>query len=70
MQNSDAFNFFEEYVKPGDMEMHTAGSLNDGKMVCNLAKTNDSFELFNGDVTENYFLFSNPHQFGKRLTFV
>jgi len=67
VQNSEAFNFFEEYVKAGDMEMHTAGSLNDGKMVWALAKTNDSFELFNGDVTENYFLFSNPHQFGKAI---
>ena len=32
-----------------------------------LAKTNESFELFNGDVTENYFLFSNPHEFGKAI---
>ena len=47
--------------------MHTAGSLNGGKMVWALAKTNDSFELFNGDVTENYFLFSNPHEFGKAI---
>ncbi len=67
VQNADAFNFFEEYVKAGDMQMHTAGSLNDGKMVWALAKTNDSFELFDGDVTENYFLFSNPHQFGKAI---
>ena len=63
VQNADAFNFFEEYVRAGDMQMHTAGSLNDGKMVWALAKTNESFELFNGDVTENYFLFSNPHEF-------
>ena len=67
VQNADAFNFFEEYVKAGDMQMHTAGSLDNGKMVWALAKTNDSFELFNGDVTENYFLFSNPHQFGKAI---
>ena len=49
------------------MQMHTAGSLNNGKMVWALAKTNESFELFNGDVTENYFLFSNPHEFGKAI---
>ena len=67
VQNADAFNFFEEYVKAGDMQMHTAGSLDNGKMVWALAKTNDSFELFKGDVTENYFLFSNPHQFGKAI---
>ena len=67
VQNADAFNFFEDYVKAGDMQMHTAGSLNGGKMVWALAKTNESFELFNGDVTENYFLFSNPHEFGKAI---
>ena len=67
VQNAEAFNFFEEYVRAGDMKMHTAGSLNDGKMVWALAKTNDSFELFNGDVTDNYFLFSNPHEFGKAI---
>ena len=27
----------------------------------------DSFELFNGDQTDNYFLFTNPHQFGKAI---
>ena len=67
VQNAEAFNLFEEYVRAGDMQMHTAGSLNGGKMVWALAKTNESFELFNGDVTENYFLFSNPHEFGKAI---
>ena len=27
VQNDDAFNFFDDYVKAGGMEMHTAGSL-------------------------------------------
>ena len=67
VQNSEAFEFFHEYCMSGDMEMHTAGSLKDGQMVWALAKTKESFELFNGDVTENYFLFSNPHQFGKAI---
>ena len=67
VQNSEAFEFFHEYVMAGDMEMHTAGSLKDGQMVWALAKCKESFELFNGDVTENYFLFSNPHQFGKAI---
>lgn len=67
VQNAEAFNFFEDYVKAGDMEMHTAGSLKDGQMVWALAKTNESFELFDGDVTDNYFLFTNPHQFGKAI---
>ena len=65
VQNSEAFDFFTEYVNAGDMEMHTAGSLKNGEIVWALAKTKDSFELFNGDVTDNYFLFTNPHKFGK-----
>ena len=67
VQNSEAFEFFHEYVMAGDMEMHTAGSLKDGQIVWALAKTKESFELFNGDLTENYFLFTNPHQFGKSI---
>ena len=66
-QNSEAFEFFHDYVMAGDMEMHTAGSLKGGQMVWALAKTKESFELFNGDVTDNYFLFTNPHQFGKSI---
>ena len=67
VQNEEAFTFFSEFVAAGDMEMHTAGSLKDGQLVWALAKTNESFELFKGDVTENYFLFTNPHQFGKAI---
>ena len=67
VQNSEAFEFFHDYVMAGDMEMHTAGSLKDGQMVWALAKTKESFELFKGDQTDNYFLFTNPHQFGKSI---
>ena len=67
VQNSEAFDFFQEYVLAGNMEMHTAGSLKNRQLVWALAKTNESFELFKGDVTENYFLFTNPHQFGKAI---
>ena len=67
VQNSEAFEFLHDYVMAGDMEMHTAGSLKDGQMVWALAKTKESFELFNGDQTDNYFLFTNPHQFGKSI---
>ena len=33
VQNVEAFDFFTEYCLAGDMEMHTAGSLADGKNV-------------------------------------
>ena len=44
VQNKEAFDFFSEYVEAGDLEMHTAGSLMDGKMVWALAKVKQSFD--------------------------
>lgn len=67
LQNSEAFEFFNEYIVAGDMEMHTAGSLKNGRIVWALAKTKESFSLFNGDTVESYLLFTNPHQFGKSI---
>ena len=67
VQNHTAFEFFNEFVMSGDMEMHTAGSLEDGRRTWALAKVKDAFELFRGDVTENYLLFSNPHKYGMSI---
>jgi len=67
LQNRDAFEFFNDFVQAGDMEMHTAGSLEDGRRTWALAKVKDAFELFKGDVTENYLLFSNPHKYGMSI---
>ena len=64
VQNEEAFEFFNEYVMAGDMEMHTAGSLRDGQIVWGLAKVKDSFELFKGDQIDSYLLFSNFHKYG------
>lgn len=67
VQNDEAFNFFSEYVLAGDMEMHTAGSLKEGKMVWALAKVKDSFTILGDDQVDSYLLFSNPHQYGKSV---
>ena len=64
VQNEEAFEFFNEFVAAGDMEMHTAGSLRDGQIICGLAKVNESFELFKGDKIDSYLLFSNFHKYG------
>ena len=64
VQNAEAFDFFNEFVAAGDMEMHTAGSLKDGQIVWGLAKVKDSFELFKGDQIDSYLLFSNFHKYG------
>jgi len=67
IQNSEAFEFFDEYCRTGDMEMHTAGSLKGGQIVWALAKVKDSFELFKGDQVDSYLLFTNPHKFGQSI---
>lgn len=64
VQNDEAFEFFNEYVMAGDMEMHTAGSLHGGQIVWGLAKVKQSFELFKGDQIDSYLLFSNFHKYG------
>lgn len=64
-QNHEAFEFFNDFVMEGDMEMHTAGSLKQGKNVWALAKVKDSFEILGGDKVESYLLFSNPHEYGR-----
>ncbi len=65
VQNHEAFEFFNDFVMSGNMEMNTAGSLRGGKMVWALAKVKSSFRIFLNDEVEGYLLFSNPHQFGK-----
>lgn len=67
LQNSDAFKFFEEFCLAGDMEMHTAGSLKEGRHIWVLAKLNESFDVLGDDRTDAYLLMSNPHQFGRSI---
>lgn len=67
VQNFEAFEFFNEFVMAGDMDMHTAGSLKNGNIVWALAKVKDSFTIFGGDRVDSYLLFSNPHEYGKSI---
>lgn len=64
VQNSEAFEFFNDFIAEGDMEMHTAGSLADGQIVWALAKVKDGFGLFGGDEVESYLHFTNFHKYG------
>ena len=64
VQNQEAFEFFNDFIAAGDMEMHTAGSLKGGQIVWGMAKIKDSFELFGGDRVEGHVLFSNFHKYG------
>lgn len=67
VQNSEAFEFFTEFVENGDMVMDTAGALKDGRIVWALADVKDGFTLFGGDEVRGYLLFSNPHIYGKSI---
>lgn len=67
LQNSEAFEFFNDFVMAGDMEMHTAGSLDGGRRVWALAKVKDSFEVFKNDKIDQYLLMSNPHKYGQSI---
>ena len=63
-QNEEAFDTFKEFIEKGNMEMHTAGSLQGGKIVWVMAKVKSDFTLFGGDRVEQHLLFTNPHKFG------
>lgn len=67
VQNAEAFDFFVEFVKAGDMVMDTAGSLKDGRIVWAAADVRDGFTILGGDTVKGHLLFSNPHQYGKSL---
>jgi len=67
LQNEDAFELFNDFVKQGNMEMHTAGSLKNGQIVWALAKVNNTFEVTHGDAIEQYLLLVNPHKRGKAI---
>jgi len=66
-QNIEAFEFFNDFISAGDMNMETAGSLHNGKIVWALARVNEEFTIFGGDKVEAYLLFTNPHKFGQSI---
>ena len=69
VQNSEAFEFFQEFVKAGNATMETAGSLRGGKFVWGLANLKTEFKLPGNDRVKGYVLCFNPHQQGKRMLY-
>lgn len=69
LQNVSAFEFFDEFVRSGDMHMHTAGSLRNGEIVWALAKVNESFYVGREkeDVIHSHLLFTNFHTYGRSI---
>lgn len=65
IQNSTAADFFRKFCEKGNMELHTAGSLDGGRIVWFLAKLRSGFTLPGGDEIEGHLLFMNPHSFAR-----
>lgn len=65
LQNSEAFSFFNDFLKTGDVELETAGSLRQGQRIWVLAKIkNAEAEVIKGDPIQRYFMLSNGHTAG------
>lgn len=62
LQNEKAFEFFEEFVKSGEVSLETAGSLDEGRKIWVLAKLNRApIEVAPNDLVEKYLLLTNRH---------
>ncbi len=57
-QNSDMWNFIDDFSKESGCKLETAGSLRNGRKTWVLAKNSD-IEYLNNDPVEEYFLFNN-----------
>lgn len=62
LQNSEAFEIFSPWIDGKLAEIHTAGSLRQGRRVWILAKLAlDPMEIVKGDAVEKYILLSHSH---------
>jgi len=61
IQNVQAFETMDTFVREGFGTWETAGSLWDGRVVYVSLRVNDSFEVLPGDRVESYFVLSNAH---------
>lgn len=56
VQPTQILEFFRDLIDNNGLKLSTAGVLREGKMFWALAQTNESFEVFPGDSTDNYIL--------------
>jgi len=71
LQNTEAFEVFRPLVEDGQIELETAGSLQNGRKVWILAKVSGvrDAEVMEGDVIKPYVLLSNSHDASQAVRF-
>lgn len=68
MQNVHAFDWFKPFLDSGEVKLHTAGVLDEGRRVWVLAQIQRAnSEIVKGDEVCKFILLSNPHIFGKAV---
>lgn len=67
VQNDEAFEVFDQFVRAGEMRMETAGMLHGGKHIWGLASIGKEFVLGNGEIIKGYFLLIQSHAYGYAL---
>jgi phage/plasmid-like protein (TIGR03299 family) len=62
LQNSEAFEWFDPFIKSGECSFETAGSLFNGERIWVLAKLNkDPLKIIGDDIVNKYLMLSNCH---------
>lgn len=65
LQNTEAFKFFDPFLKAGEAQIESAGSLRQGQNIWVLAKLNKApLEVVKNDAVEKFLLLSNTHRGG------
>ncbi len=68
MQNVHAFDWFKPFLDSGEVKLHTAGVLDEGRRVWCLAQIQrPNSEIVKGDEVCKFVLLSNPHIWGKAI---
>ena len=61
LQNTEAFSFFEPFIRNGWATFHTAGALGNGERVWVLAKLSGQIMIGRDDAIDKFLLLSNTH---------
>ena len=68
IQNSEAFDFFDDIAKDGIVTFETAGALGKGETIFITAKLSENFKVHGTDLIENYLVLTNNHNGKSAIT--